>query len=162
MLPLPRSCMVLHDYGNISSSSTWYTFGYLESVRGTKRGDRVLQLGIGSGVKCGVNIWRALRDVHDVQDAWAHRVVDPAPLRGRRRRSSSLLFALLRLLLLTTLLLVALFAFEAAYNAGKLAHYDNVAAPLAVAVAPITAVVREALAPMAAPLLEWAQGMMVL
>jgi hypothetical protein len=25
---------------------------------------------VGSGIKCGVNVWKAVRDVHDVQDAW--------------------------------------------------------------------------------------------
>ncbi|KAF6254699.1 FAE1/Type III polyketide synthase-like protein-domain-containing protein [Scenedesmus sp. NREL 46B-D3] len=64
------SRMVLHDYGNVSSSTTWYTLGYVESVRGAKKGDRLLQIGVGSGIKCGVNVWRAVRDVHDVQDAW--------------------------------------------------------------------------------------------
>jgi 3-ketoacyl-CoA synthase len=33
-------------------------------------GDRLLQIGVGSGIKCGVNVWKAVRDVHDVQDAW--------------------------------------------------------------------------------------------
>lgn len=46
---LEPSRMVLHDYGNVSSSTTWYTMGYLESVRGTKKGDKLLQIGVGSG-----------------------------------------------------------------------------------------------------------------
>jgi len=33
----------------------------------------VLQVGLGSGPKCGVNVWCALRDIHDAHDAWAHR-----------------------------------------------------------------------------------------
>ena len=33
------------------------------------------QVGVGSGVKCGVNVWVALRDIQDeVHDAWMHRV----------------------------------------------------------------------------------------
>lgn len=52
-----------------------YTLGFIESVYGVRRGERVLQVGVGSGIKCGVNVWRAVRDVHDVQDAWAHRLV---------------------------------------------------------------------------------------
>jgi hypothetical protein len=64
---LEPSRAVLHDYGNVSSSTTWYTLGYLESVRGAKKGDRLLQIGVGSGIKCGVNVWRAVRDIHDVQ-----------------------------------------------------------------------------------------------
>jgi hypothetical protein len=64
---LEASRSVLRDYGNVSSSTTWYTLGWVESVRGAKKGDLLLQIGVGSGIKCGVNVWRALRDVHDVQ-----------------------------------------------------------------------------------------------
>ncbi|KAG1672776.1 hypothetical protein FOA52_002764 [Chlamydomonas sp. UWO 241] len=71
---LEASRAVLFDYGNVSSSSTWYTLGYVESVRGVKRGDRVMQIGVGSGIKCGVNIWQATRDISDVHRAWEHRV----------------------------------------------------------------------------------------
>lgn len=39
-------------------------------------GDRLLQIGVGSGIKCGVNVWRAVRDIHDVQDAWVSTAVD--------------------------------------------------------------------------------------
>lgn len=69
------SRMVLHDYGNVSSSTTWYTLGYVESVRGAKKGDRLLQIGVGSGIKCGVNVWRAVRDIHDVQVGAMQRVL---------------------------------------------------------------------------------------
>jgi hypothetical protein len=64
---MEASRAVLQDYGNVSSSTTWYTLGYVESVRGAKKGDRLLQIGVGSGIKCGVNVWRAVRDIHDVQ-----------------------------------------------------------------------------------------------
>jgi 3-ketoacyl-CoA synthase len=58
---LEPSRAVLHDYGNVSSSTTWYTLGYVESVRGVRAGQRVLQVGVGSGVKCGVNVWQVMR-----------------------------------------------------------------------------------------------------
>ncbi len=51
-----------------------YTMGYVETVRGAKKGQTILQVGVGSGVKCGVNVWRALRDVRDVQPAWEERL----------------------------------------------------------------------------------------
>jgi hypothetical protein len=54
--------------------NTRYTLGYVESVLGAKRGERVLQVGVGSGVKCSVSVWRALRDVRDVQPAWEQRL----------------------------------------------------------------------------------------
>lgn len=31
-----------------------------------------LQAGVGGGMKAGINIWRALRDITDVHPAWAH------------------------------------------------------------------------------------------
>ncbi|KAI8469154.1 MAG: FAE1/Type III polyketide synthase-like protein-domain-containing protein [Monoraphidium minutum] len=60
---------VLWDYGDVSSSSTWYALGFVESVRGIAAGEAVLQAGAGAGVKAGANVWRAARDIHDVQDA---------------------------------------------------------------------------------------------
>jgi 3-ketoacyl-CoA synthase len=55
---LEASRAVLHDYGNVSSSTTWYTLGFIETMRGVKAGDRVLQVGVGSGVKCGIAAWQ--------------------------------------------------------------------------------------------------------
>ena len=34
----------LRDFGNTSSASTWYTWSYVESTTGIKKGDRVLQV----------------------------------------------------------------------------------------------------------------------
>jgi 3-ketoacyl-CoA synthase len=38
----------LRDFGNTSSASTWYTWSYIESTTGVKRGERVLQVRRGS------------------------------------------------------------------------------------------------------------------
>lgn len=38
-----------------------YVLAYLESVRGVRRGDRVWQMGFGSGFKCNSAVWKALR-----------------------------------------------------------------------------------------------------
>ncbi|GLI65640.1 hypothetical protein VaNZ11_009239, partial [Volvox africanus] len=62
---LAPSRNVLHDYGNISSSTTWYTLACIETTQGVRRGERILQVGVGSGIKCGVNVWKALRNVHE-------------------------------------------------------------------------------------------------
>lgn len=69
---LAPSYDVLHYYGNVSSSSTWYTLSNVESLRGVKKGHLVLQVGVGSGVKCGVNVWKATKNVHEVHGAWKH------------------------------------------------------------------------------------------
>jgi len=34
----------LRDFGNTSSASTWYTWSYIESTTGVKRGERILQV----------------------------------------------------------------------------------------------------------------------
>jgi 3-ketoacyl-CoA synthase len=74
---LPTSAMLpsfanLKDYGNTSSATTWYTAAYVESTTGVKKGEKVLQAGVGGGMKAGVVVWRAVRDVRDVHRCWAH------------------------------------------------------------------------------------------
>ncbi|GIL63203.1 hypothetical protein Vafri_17330 [Volvox africanus] len=77
-LGLPASCMIpsfaaLREYGNTSSSTTWYALGYTEACEGVKKGERIFQLGVGGGMKGGCNVWRALRDVDgSVHVAWGH------------------------------------------------------------------------------------------
>jgi len=50
----------------------------VETVRGVAAGDKILQVGVGSGVKCGVNVWTALRPVREVHLSWAHRLSEEA------------------------------------------------------------------------------------
>ncbi|KAG2499530.1 hypothetical protein HYH03_002476 [Edaphochlamys debaryana] len=69
---LGPSRAVLRDYGNVSSSSTWYALAHVETEAGVRAGERLMQVGVGSGMKSGVNVWQALRDVREVHPAWAH------------------------------------------------------------------------------------------
>eukprot|EP00882_Tetradesmus_deserticola_P028622 GHRQ01031890.1.p1 GENE.GHRQ01031890.1~~GHRQ01031890.1.p1 ORF type:complete len:263 (+),score=145.86 GHRQ01031890.1:146-934(+) len=69
MLP---SFASLRDFGNTSSASTWYTWSYIESTESVVKGQTVLQVGVGGGMKSGVAYWRALRDVRDIHPCWAH------------------------------------------------------------------------------------------
>jgi 3-ketoacyl-CoA synthase len=62
----------LRDFGNTSSSSTWYTWSYIESTEAIAKGETVLQVGVGGGMKSGVAYWRALRDIKDIHPCWAH------------------------------------------------------------------------------------------
>jgi 3-ketoacyl-CoA synthase len=69
MLP---SFASLRDFGNTSSSSTWYTWSYIESTESIAKGQTVLQVGVGGGMKSGVAFWRALRNIKDIHSCWAH------------------------------------------------------------------------------------------
>ena len=43
---------------------------YIETFRGVQRGERVWQLGFGSGFKCNSAVWRANRSLRSQHAAW--------------------------------------------------------------------------------------------
>nr|GEZ45534.1 3-ketoacyl-CoA synthase 5-like [Tanacetum cinerariifolium] len=55
--------MTLHRFGNQASSSLWYELAYMEGKERVKQGERVLQLGIGSGQKCISMVWECIRPI---------------------------------------------------------------------------------------------------
>ncbi|GMH18419.1 hypothetical protein Nepgr_020260 [Nepenthes gracilis] len=53
----------LHRFGNQSSSSLWYELAYVEAKERVKRGDRIWQLGMGSGPKAAHVVWECIRPI---------------------------------------------------------------------------------------------------
>ncbi|KAL6748112.1 FAE1/Type III polyketide synthase-like protein-domain-containing protein [Haematococcus lacustris] len=66
----------LYRYGNTSSSSVWYVLAYIETHMGLQRGERVWQMGFGSGFKCNSAVWRARRRIKVMHQAWSDFDVD--------------------------------------------------------------------------------------
>jgi len=50
----------LYRYGNTSSSSIWYELAFIELSGRMKRGDRVFQVALGSGVQCNSLVWKRI------------------------------------------------------------------------------------------------------
>ncbi|GAB2242213.1 hypothetical protein Droror1_Dr00018988 [Drosera rotundifolia] len=74
------SRMALHRFGNTSSSCLWYVLSYSEAKGRMKKGDRVWQIGLGSGFKCNSAVWKCLRTIETPVDGpWA-KCIDSYPV----------------------------------------------------------------------------------
>lgn len=77
------SHMTLYRFGNLSSASVWYELAYEESKGRVKKGNRVWQIGLGSGFKCCSSFLKALKtmDITSSSQCWADCIEDmPAEL----------------------------------------------------------------------------------
>ncbi|KAI6696235.1 hypothetical protein NL676_016354 [Syzygium grande] len=60
---MEAALMTLYRFGNQSSSSLWYELAYMEAKQRVKKGDKVWQLGMGSGPKCISLILECVRPI---------------------------------------------------------------------------------------------------
>ncbi|XP_022140890.1 3-ketoacyl-CoA synthase 5-like [Momordica charantia] len=76
---MEAALMTLHRFGNQSSSSLWYELAYLEDQERIGKGDRVWQLGMGTGPKCVSLIWESIRPIvgESNNDPWAEVIQNP-------------------------------------------------------------------------------------
>ncbi|KAL3834549.1 hypothetical protein ACJIZ3_009285 [Penstemon smallii] len=88
---LEPALMTLHRFGNQSSSSLWYELAYMEAKERVKKGDRVWQLGMGSGPKCNSLVWECTRPIigEAHKGVWADSVDSYPVVSVGDKRSSS-------------------------------------------------------------------------
>ncbi|KAL9684077.1 hypothetical protein QQ045_021509 [Rhodiola kirilowii] len=62
---MEAALMTFRRFGNQSASALWYELAYAEGMERMKEGDRVWQLGMGSGTKCNSLVWECIRPIEN-------------------------------------------------------------------------------------------------
>nr|GME04539.1 3-ketoacyl-CoA synthase 5-like [Ipomoea batatas]GME10485.1 3-ketoacyl-CoA synthase 5-like [Ipomoea batatas] len=62
-IDMEAALMTLYRFGNQSSASLWYELAYLEAKERVKKGDKVWQLGMGTGPKCNSLVLQCIRPI---------------------------------------------------------------------------------------------------
>ncbi|CAN6480333.1 unnamed protein product [Victoria cruziana] len=68
--------MTLHRFGNQSAAALWYELAYIEAKGRVKAGDKVWQVGMGTGPKANSVLWRSLRCINVEGGPWSDCIDD--------------------------------------------------------------------------------------
>ena len=75
-VPTSRAVMATLDAVSVRCR---YILANIETERGVKRGDRIWQIGFGSGFKCNSAVWRAMRNNTEKHAAWTDEEMEFDP-----------------------------------------------------------------------------------
>ncbi|KAL6908172.1 hypothetical protein ACP4OV_002342 [Aristida adscensionis] len=65
---MEAALMAFHRFGNQSAATLWYQLAYLEAKGMVRKGDRVWQLGVGTGMKVNSALWERVTADEDDDD----------------------------------------------------------------------------------------------
>ncbi|XP_010248065.1 PREDICTED: 3-ketoacyl-CoA synthase 6-like [Nelumbo nucifera] len=77
---MEAAMMTFHRFGNLSSSAMWYELAYMEAKESVKIGDKVWQLGMGTGPKSNSVVWECLRDIDERKRGPWYDCIDRYPI----------------------------------------------------------------------------------
>lgn len=65
-----NSINAYYYYGNTSSAGVVYSMAYTETMKGIKKGEKMLLMGLGAGFESNAAVLTAMRDMNSVHTAW--------------------------------------------------------------------------------------------
>ena len=67
-----NSINAYYYYGNTSSPGVLYAMAHTETVKGVRKGEKMLALGLGAGFESNAAVLKAVRNFDEVHQAWEH------------------------------------------------------------------------------------------